>query len=145
MDHLYTHKHVTEEELKDSKNMSISTAKKIKFVEETSDNATRVLHEIENKPLEEALEIINKDSEGMDLKDIIICKATAYYQNGNITKATEMLKSKYNSLSNEMKIFLANLYVLQYLYNERSDHSALLYYNKVLQEVIRLHHNLLPP
>lgn len=116
------------EELKDSKNMSISTAKKIKFVEETSDNATRVLHEIENKPLEEALEIINKDSEGMDLKDIIICKATAYYQNGNITKATEMLKSKYNSLSNEMKIFLANLYVLQDLKEEA---------RKIFEEVYR--------
>ena len=116
------------EELQDSKNMSISTAQKIKFVEETSDNVTRVLHQIENKPLDEALEIINRDSEGMDLKHIIICKATAYYQNGNITKATEMLKSIYNSLSNEMKIFLANLYVLQDLKEEA---------RKIFEEVYR--------
>ena len=49
-------------------------------------------------------------------------------QDNLLKKATEMLKSKYTSLSNEMKIFLANLYVLQDLKEEA---------RKIFEEVYR--------
>ena len=54
----------------------------------------------------------------MDSEHIIMCQAIAYHGNGDITKTIELLKSIYKTLSNEQKLFLAEMYILQNLKEE---------------------------
>ena len=72
-----------------------------------------VMREIKNKSLREALEIIEKNKDIMDSEHVIICQAIAYHSNGDITKTIELLKSIYKTLSNDQKLFLAEMYNLQ--------------------------------
>lgn len=44
---------------------------------------------------------------------MIMCQAIAYHSNGNITKAIDLLDSIYDTLTNEQKLFLAEMYILQ--------------------------------
>lgn len=102
-------------ELEYSNNMSISRTEILGYNCESSDNATKVLREIKNKSLREALEIIKKNATKMDSEHIIMCQAIAYHGNGDITKTIELLNSIYKTLSNEQKLFLAEMYILQNL------------------------------
>ena len=68
--------------------------------------------------MKEALEIIKKNATTMDSEHIIMCQAIAYHGNGDITKTIELLKSIYKTLSNEQKLFLAEMYILQNLKEE---------------------------
>lgn len=79
----------------------------------SSDNATRVIKEIENTSLQEALDIINANVNTMSSEHMIMCQAIAYHSNGNITKAIDLLDSIYDTLTNEQKLFLAEMYILQ--------------------------------
>lgn len=100
-------------ELESSKNMSISRTEILGYNCESSDNATKILREIKNKSLQDALEIIKKNETTMDAEHIIMCQAIAYHGNGDITKTIELLNSIYKTLSNEQKLFLAEMYILQ--------------------------------
>jgi len=105
-------------ELETSNNMSITRTEILGCNCESSDNATKVLREIKGKSLKEALEIIKKNATTMDSEHIIMCQAIAYHGNGDITKTIELLKSIYKTLSNEQKLFLAEMYILQNLKEE---------------------------
>lgn len=100
-------------ELESSNNMSISRTEILGYNCESSDNATMVLKKIKNKSLQEALEIIEKNVDTMNSEHNIMCQAIAYHGNGDITKTIELLKSIYTTLSNEQKLFLAEMYILQ--------------------------------
>ena len=100
-------------ELASSNNMSISRTEILGYNCESSDNATMVLKKIKNKSLQEALEIIEKNVDTMNSEHNIMCQAIAYHGNGDITKTIELLKSIYKTLSNEQKLFLAEMYILQ--------------------------------
>lgn len=52
---------IINKELKDSVNMSVSVMENTKCCREKANNVVRVLHEIEKKPLEEALKIIEEN------------------------------------------------------------------------------------
>lgn len=100
-------------ELESSNNMSICRTEILGCTNESSNNATVVIREIKNKSLREALEIIEKNVDIMDSEHVILCKAIAYHSNGDITKTIELLNSIYKTLSNEQKLFLAEMYILQ--------------------------------
>lgn len=100
-------------ELEFSNNMSICRTEILGCNSESSDNATVILKKINNKPLREALEIIEKNVDIMDSEHVITCKAIAYHSNGDVTKTIELLNSIYKTLSNEQKLFLAEMYILQ--------------------------------
>lgn len=100
-------------ELENSKNMSIYRTEIEGYDCSSSDNATRVIKEIENTSLQEALDIINANVNTMSSEHMIMCQAIAYHSNGNITKAIDLLDSIYDTLTNEQKLFLAEMYILQ--------------------------------
>lgn len=99
--------------LESSNYMSICRTEILGCNSESSDNATMVMREIKNKSLREALEIIEKNRDIMDSEHVIICQAIAYHSNGDITKTIELLNSIYKTLSNDQKLFLAEMYILQ--------------------------------
>lgn len=105
-------------ELTYSNNMSISRTNVVGFDSKSAENAEKVLREIKGKSLQESLEIIEQNVTMMDSEYIIICKAIAYHGNGDITKTIELLNSIYGTLSNEQKLFLAEMYILQDLRDE---------------------------
>lgn len=100
-------------ELENSKNMSIYRTEIEGYDCSSFDNATRVIKEIENTSLQEALDIINANVNTMSSEHMIMCQAIAYHSNGNITKAIDLLDSIYDTLTNEQKLFLAEMYILQ--------------------------------
>ena len=99
--------------LESSNNMSICRTEIWGCNSESSDNATMVMRKIKNKSLREALEIIEKNIDIMDSEHVIICQAIAYHSNEDITKTIELLNSIYKTLSNDQKLFLAEMYILQ--------------------------------
>lgn len=88
------------------------------FDSKSTENAEKVLREIKGKSLQESLKIIEQNAVRMDSEHNIMCKAIAYHGNGDITKTIELLNSIYGTLSNEQKLFLAEMYVLQDLKDE---------------------------
>lgn len=98
-------------ELDTSNNMSISQTE-VMGGSERREDAMSVLKSIANKSLDEALEIIEQNKSRMTQNNIIMCKAVAYHGNGNISKSIELLKGIYFDLSNEQKIFLADMCVI---------------------------------
>lgn len=105
-------------ELASSNNMSISRTNIVGFDSKSTENAEKVLREIKGKSLQESLKIIEQNAVRMDSEHNIMCKAIAYHGNGDITKTIELLNSIYGTLSNEQKLFLAEMYVLQDLKDE---------------------------
>ena len=93
--------------------MSICRTEILGCNSESSDNATMVMRKIKKKSLREALEIIEKNIDIMDSEHVIICQAIAYHSNEDITKTIELLTSVYKTLSNDQKLFLAEMYILQ--------------------------------
>lgn len=100
-------------ELENSANMSICRTEMSGYHHESANLAAKVLREIKNKSLQEALNIIDSNAEGMSADHIIQCQAIAYHNNGNITKTIELLNSIYDTLQDENKLFLAEMYILQ--------------------------------
>ena len=49
----------------------------------------------------------------MSIEHITLCQAITYHSNGNITKTIELLNSIYDSLQDEHRLFLAEMYILQ--------------------------------
>lgn len=109
---------VINEELKNSKNISICRTEMIGYNSESSEHAMKVIKEIRNKSLQDSLQLIEEKKNIMDKEQVTICQAIAYHNNGNITKSIYLLNSIYESLSNELKLFLARMYVLQELRND---------------------------
>lgn len=100
-------------ELELSNNMSICRTEILGDNSESSNNAAKVLKEIKNKSLRQALGVIEKNVDVMDPEHVIMCQAIAHHSNGDITKTIELLNSIYQTLTNEQKLFLAEMYILQ--------------------------------
>lgn len=104
---------VISKELESSGNMSICRTEMSGYRYESADRAARVLREIRNKSLQEAMDIIDKNAEGLSSDHRILCQAIACHNNGNITKAIDLLNSIYGNLQDEHRLFLAEMYLLR--------------------------------
>lgn len=99
--------------LKDSNNMSIMQSEGIGGDDEKRIYTDAMFRLMKDQPLEKCLEIINNNAERISAEQIQMCKAVAYFNNGNITTSIDILKKNYSYLSNEQKGFLADLYILK--------------------------------
>ena len=105
-------------ELKSSESMSICRTETAGYSSESTESATKVIKEIKNKSLQESLQLIDENKDKMNKDHVIICQAIAYHNNGNITKTVKLLSSIYDALSNEQKLFLTEMYMLQEHWDE---------------------------
>lgn len=104
---------VINKELENSKNMSICKTEIVGYNNDSLDKASVVLRTIKDKTLQDALDIIDKEASTMSTEHNVMCQAIAFYNNGNITKSIELLNLIYKILTEEQKLFLAELYILQ--------------------------------
>lgn len=104
---------VINKELESSDNMSICRTEMSGYGYEGAAHAAGILREIRNKSLREALDIIDKNAEKMGSDHRVLCQAVAYHNNGNISKTIELLNSIYDTLQDEHRVFLAEMYILK--------------------------------
>lgn len=104
---------VINKELESSDNMSICRTEMSGYRHEGAAYAARILREIQDKSLREALDIIDKNAEKMGSDHRVLCQAIAYHNIGNITKTIELLNGVYDTLQDEHRLFLADMYILK--------------------------------
>lgn len=103
--------------LKDSMNMSICSTESIGGKTEKNSPINKLIRELSNKSLEDALSKIDLYQESLDTQEILLCRAIAYFNNGDITNAIKILKGNYDELTIEIKQLLIDMYLLEEEYS----------------------------
>ena len=101
------------QELKDSMNMSICSTESIGGEVEKIFPINKLIRELSNKSLEDAISKIDLYQKSLNAQEILICKAITYFNNGDITSAIKILKENYDELTIEVKQLLIDMYVLE--------------------------------